>query len=205
MDIEDAGNIFPKFSEVRRIHVELSTDCNAACPMCARNIHGGKRNPLFKVTSMSLTEFRRIFPPHVLQQLKKIMFCGNYGDPVMAPECVEIITYIRSANPGLTIGVHTNGGARDDTFWSTLGTLLRHPSYVRFAIDGLADTNHLYRQHVKWEALVSHVKSFVANGGYATMDCLIFRHNEHQVEDIHAFAKSIGIQNVSLKKTARFF
>eukprot|EP00961_Rhodomonas_salina_P131683 1772279-Rhodomonas_salina.2 len=80
----------------------------------------------------------------------KIYLCGNYGDPCSARECLQIVKYLRGANASMVVGVHTNGGARSAEWWAEAGKVLRAPSYARFAIDGLEDTNQLYRQHVSW-------------------------------------------------------
>lgn len=29
-----------KFSEIKGLHIELTTKCNACCPMCSRNFKG---------------------------------------------------------------------------------------------------------------------------------------------------------------------
>ena len=39
----------------------------------------------------------------------------------------------------------TNGGARSKQWWTDLGKLTKGKMRVTFGIDGLEDTNHLYR------------------------------------------------------------
>ena len=107
--------------------------------------------------------------------------CGNYGDPCASPHCLAIVRYLRATHPALVVGVHSNGGGQGAPFWRELGSLLTSPCYCRFAIDGLRDTNHLYRQRVMWQPLMAHVQAFVGAGGEAQWDFLVFRHNEHQV------------------------
>jgi MoaA/NifB/PqqE/SkfB family radical SAM enzyme len=33
------------YTDIRTVHLEITEKCNAACPMCARNINGGEDNP----------------------------------------------------------------------------------------------------------------------------------------------------------------
>ena len=73
----------------------------------------------------------------MLSGLKKVFLCGNYGDPTSARECLEILRYLREGNPQMEVGMHTNGGARTEEWWSDVGKLMKGKSYVRFAIDGL--------------------------------------------------------------------
>jgi MoaA/NifB/PqqE/SkfB family radical SAM enzyme len=191
-----------QFKEIKSLHLELTSKCNAGCPMCARNVQGGPVNPLLPLTELNLEQTKKIFSPAFIQQLRKIYLCGNYGDPVMASECVEILQYFREANPELNLGMHTNGGARASQFWQGLAKVL---SYCRFGIDGLQDTNHLYRQNVKWDLLERNVRSFVDAGGHAEWDYLVFKHNEHQVEKARELAASWGVKSFHVKSTSRFF
>ena len=36
------------FSDLENIHLEITNRCQASCPMCSRNYHGGLENPLIK-------------------------------------------------------------------------------------------------------------------------------------------------------------
>lgn len=190
------------FKEIKTLHLEVTSKCNAGCPMCARNEQGGKVNPLLPITELSLEQTRRILDVDFLAQLKRIYLCGNYGDPVMARECLEILRYFRDSNPALSLGIHTNGGARDVDFWRGLATTV---DYCRFGIDGLEDTNHLYRQYVNWKLLERNIRAFIDAGGNAEWDFLVFKHNQHQVAEAEALAKSWGVRRFNVKSTSRFF
>ena len=70
-----------KYDEVKRVHVELSSACNAACPSCPRNADGGYTISWLKIRTMSLSEYKKIFTYDVCNQLEDILMCGNFGDP----------------------------------------------------------------------------------------------------------------------------
>lgn len=188
------------------LHLEISTRCNASCPQCPRNVRGGRDNPRLPLVELRLADVQEIVHPNCksLSRLRKVFLCGNYGDPTAARDCIAIVRYLLAIFPGVTVGVHTNGGARSVEWWHELGTLLRAPHYCRFAIDGLEDTNHLYRQGVRWDLLVRNVRAFVASGGHAQQDFLVFRHNEHQVEASRTLAADLGMSRFSVKRTRRF-
>jgi MoaA/NifB/PqqE/SkfB family radical SAM enzyme len=38
-----------KFNELKTVHLEISTRCQASCPMCPRKYHGGVENPNLKL------------------------------------------------------------------------------------------------------------------------------------------------------------
>ncbi|UCH41516.1 MAG: hypothetical protein JSU67_07590, partial [Gammaproteobacteria bacterium] len=51
------------YQDLRIIHLELTHRCNAACPMCPRNIHGGALNPDMPLVELSLADIKAILPP----------------------------------------------------------------------------------------------------------------------------------------------
>jgi len=197
-----------EFADLRAVHLELTTQCNAACPQCARSDRGGPPNPLLAQShaELSLADIKMMLPPQVLQQLKKVYLCGNYGDPAVARDCLEVLQYFREERPGLKAGLFTNGGVRSPSWWAQLGRIMqpRGKAFVRFAIDGDKDTNALYRQNVVWERLMDNVKAFIGAGGVAEWDFIVFEHNEHIVEKMRELSQELGFVKFNAKRTARF-
>ena len=76
---------------------------------------------------------------------------------MMNPETLDIFKYLKQVNPDINIGMITNGGARSVDFWKTLAELKVN---VTFSIDGLEDTNHLYRRNVKVGSVDGKCKCF---------------------------------------------
>jgi TPR repeat protein/molybdenum cofactor biosynthesis enzyme MoaA len=193
------------YETIKQVHLEITDKCNAACPQCPRNDHGGPVNPQLSLTELNLRDVEQIFPLQFVRQLNSLYACGNYGDPIVARDCLPIFQYFRKCNPDIKLGVHTNGGTRSIEFWQDLGRILpRGKGYVRFGIDGLEDTNHIYRRNVRWQILMRNVKAFIAAGGNAEWNYLVFRHNEHQVEEARQLANKLGFTLFNPKKTGRF-
>ena len=183
-----------KYGEVKKLHIELSSYCNSSCPTCPRNINGGVVNPNLVPKSLSLTDFEKIFDSNFIFQIRRINFCGNYGDPIMCKDLLDILKYIFRSNPLIWIFIHTNGGLRNKDFWNELGLLSKTYRNFRviFSIDGLEDTNHLYRIGVNWKKLMTNVKTFISAGGKAEWDMLVFQHNQHQVNEARNLADRLG-------------
>lgn len=193
------------YDEIGNVHLELTHRCNAACPMCARNLSGGATNPNLPLVELSLSDIKRIFTPAFLRQLKQIYACGNYGDPIVARDCLPIFQYFRESNPDLYLCLHTNGSARRTVWWQELAEILKDsPHYVRFGLDGLEDTNHIYRRGTNWKVIMRNVRAFIDSGGRAEWDYLVFRHNEHQVEEARELANEMGFAKFYVRKTGRF-
>lgn len=192
-----------RFEDIRFLHLEVTTKCNACCPMCGRNSFGVVR-PGLQLTELTLEDCKKILPPEFLRQLAGIGICGVYGDPALARELVEIIEYMRYSNPGLEVDVFTNGGIRSASWWKRLAQVIAHGKVV-FAIDGLEDTNHLYRRGTTFALILRNVSAFIQAGGRAQWDFIVFKHNEHQVEQARELSAKLGFEVFQVKRTSRFY
>lgn len=190
-----------QLADVRSVHLEITSKCQASCPMCARNVQGGMLNPFVQLHEITLQEFKDWFPQSFIQQLNRLYMCGNLGDPIVANDTLEIFEYIRSVNPSIRLGMNTNGSARSVAWWKQLAQI---NVSVRFGIDGLSDTHHLYRIGTKFEKIIENAKAFIAAGGDAVWDMLVFEHNSHQVEECKQLATDLGFKGFFPKNTARF-
>jgi len=194
------------YSDIRTVHLELTSKCNVSCPMCGRNKFGGPDNEFLPQTELSLADIQRIMPVEFVKQLHRLFMCGNYGDPIVAKDTLEIFQWLRSVNPRMKLGLHTNGAAKSPSWWSKLGrTLGQQGDYVRFGIDGLADTNHIYRRGANWDRIMDNTRAFISAGGHACWEFIVFKHNEHQIDQAQALSESLGFAQFRTKKTGRFF
>jgi sulfatase maturation enzyme AslB (radical SAM superfamily) len=101
--------------------------------------------------------------------------------------------------------MHTNGSMKRPEWWAELARTIVRKGYVIFGLDGLEDTNHLYRQGTVWSKIMENVQAFIAAGGRARWDFIVFAHNEHQVEQAEQLSKDMGFEKFQYKKSARFF
>ena len=178
-----------KLQDICRIHVELTTRCNARCPMCMRNYRGVDYNSGYPDTELSLEQFTQIVPPEFLTQLTHVGFNGNLGDFSLARDALEIVQYVVDHNVSVTI--NTNGSLRPTSWWHKLA----HPAVeVGFAIDGLADTHALYRQDTNWNKIIENAQSFISAGGRAVWRFVPFDHNQHQEQACCEMAKQMGFK-----------
>ncbi len=187
---------------INHINAELSNYCNAACPMCAR--FDAEQNLVKEITNnhhTTLDDIKNKIGDRVLKNLHIFRSCGNVGDGTMNPECEQIFEYVKSVNTTADLSINTNGGARNTDFYKELAKI---GVRVIFSIDGLEDTNHLYRRNVKWDKMFENVKSFLDAGGVAYWDFLVFKHNQHQVETAEKLSKQLGFVLFNKKTTTRW-
>jgi len=193
------------YDQIKVVHLEMTDACNASCPMCARNINGGEDNPQLPNTELSIDDIKSIFEPSFIAQLDRMYMCGNFGDPIAAKHTLEAFEYFRSNSNTINLSMHTNGSAKRPEWWAELARVIGRKGHVVFSIDGLEDTNHLYRQNTIWSKIMENAEAFIRAGGRARWDYIVFAHNEHQVEEAELLANKIGFEKFQYKKSARFF
>jgi MoaA/NifB/PqqE/SkfB family radical SAM enzyme len=193
------------YNDIKTIHLEVTERCNLSCPMCARNINGGETNPWIHDAELSLEDIKKIFPNEFIQQLNHMYMCGNFGDPIVAKDTLEIFRHFRSMNSDILLSMNTHGSARQESWWVELASILGDKGYVIFSIDGLDDTNDLYRRGSDFTRIMKNAKAFIEAGGNAHWEYLVFAHNEHQVDRARDLAETMGFTKFQLKKSARFF
>lgn len=189
-------------NNLNSICVELTNWCNAACPQCSRfDLSGQLRTNRVNNAHTTLDLLRSQVGDKIFGQIQKFWSCGTYGDAIINPECLEIYQYVRQCNSRAYLNIHTNGGARDTKFWRLLAEL---DVVVIFGIDGLEDTNHLYRRNVNWQRLMRNVKAFIDAGGRAHWRYLVFKHNVHQIEEAAILAQRLGFVSFEPARSTRW-
>ncbi len=184
------------------IHFENTSRCNAACPMCARNING--KGLAVDLADLSFYKYQA----HVMentQTLEKVFFCGTVGDPCADKNLLQKIAWTKKLLPNTVVGINTNGSIRNPNWWKECASLLTGIyDYVVFSIDGLEDTNHIYRVGVQWQKLMENAQAYIDAGGSAHWDMLVFDHNKHQVDQCKQLADSMGFTWFRVKETDRW-
>ena len=188
------------YDDIRDVHLEISSLCNAACPWCPRNFWGYPYNSGYPETNLTLDQARVIFDVDFLRQLTSLRINGNFGDIVMNPQGADIVEYFRTTNPDLDISVQTNGGARDSDFWRRLA---KAGTRVYFALDGLQDTHHLYRQNTSWHTVIKNAQTVIQHGGNAIWSMIEFQHNRHQISQAQQLSRELGFRDFVCHGTQR--
>jgi len=178
---------------MKQIHVEASSYCNARCPLCPRSLYGYKVEGVYPEVHLQLDKFKECLEQFPNREL--VYFNGNLGDPMMNPDILQLALITNC-----TTSITTNGSIGSKNTWQQLA---KHNVQVVFSIDGLEDTNHLYRQDVEWNKIMDRVKWFINAGGYATWKFIVFRHNMHQAEQVKELSKEMGFKDVWIEDHGR--
>lgn len=187
---------------IKVLHIEPTDVCQAACPLCAR-----ETNPDFNKSDqrhLRVEHIQRLYTEKQLKKLEKVFMCGDYGDPAAGKYTLDLYRYFRTLNPEVVLGMNSNGGLQTTFWWYGLAKILNQPQdYCVFSIDGLEDTNATYRKNVNWAKVMSNAESFISAGGSAHWDMLVYKHNQHQVDECEQLARDLGFKWFRAKVSKR--
>ena len=195
--------------KVTQVHWEPTDKCNSGCAMCPRYDSQGFELSTLENVEWTLESFKKAWTVDFIKDLNKVLACGNFGDPCACKEFVDMYEYMREINPNIELACNTNGSLRTQDWWARLGKVItqrpdRTGGYCTFSIDGLEDTNHLYRRGTIWKNIMRNAEAFIAAGGEAHWDFIVFEHNEHQVDEARDLAIKMGFKNFNVKRTTRW-
>jgi MoaA/NifB/PqqE/SkfB family radical SAM enzyme len=183
----------------KKIEIEVSSKCNAACPGCKRVDLLRKKLPFDQIN----------IDPEVLYNSFKnielegteIYLCGVLGDPILHQDLIPIAKYFLSKKSKVTIS--TNGSLRSKSFWQELGSISKENNLeVKFAVDGLEDTNHIYRVNTEWKKILENMQTFSQAGGKGNWVFISFNYNQHQVDQAKSLSDSLNFK-FSLRQSIR--
>lgn len=188
--------------DIRRLQIEPTSYCNAKCPHCGRFDTEGNLHPDLTLSHLDADTVLKNLELSTLLSLNDVILEGDKGDPIMHPEIEKFIEHFYELPNRPIINLMTNGGIRSTAWWAKLGK--KYPKLnVTFSIDGLEDTNHLYRVGVNYRKVMDNARAYIDAGGCATWKFLIFQHNEHQVEEVKILAEQIGFSALLLRDADR--
>ena len=184
------------YKEIDTVEFDLNTVCNSYCPPCHRyTVQDGElfHNPYVKLgVNLELDVIERVFENSRITDDCFVDLVGLVGEPIAHPKFMEIVDIIYKHRPNAAINLHTNGGLRTEKMFYDLGKKFNKHSWIKFSLDGLEDTNGIYRIGVDYNKVVANMRAFIDGGGRAIWKFVTFKWNEHQVEQAEALSKEYG-------------
>lgn len=177
-----------------QVHLGLTTRCNLQCPFCARTY---EKNRWFGKGNIDLDiNYYKNFISSC--DIKQILLCGNYGDPIFYPQLFELIKFAKSYN--IIIKMHTNGSGHNDTWWKELSSILTKQDRIFFSIDGIEENFTTYRIGASWSKIIRHINivSSFSSRPRLVWKYILFKYNEHTVLDAIAIAQKLGMDQFLL-------
>jgi MoaA/NifB/PqqE/SkfB family radical SAM enzyme len=157
-------------------------------------------------TELDLEFFKRNFTPEfIIDNVEKITFCGDDGDPIYAHDLIPVIEYIKSVKP-VEIVIVTNGSHKKSEWWEDLGYVLDDNDTVHFSIDGWNnESNNLYRINSDFDSILAGVASLRSTSRCRTVWAAIaFKFNEDQLINMVTMAQEQGFDAIQITKSTKF-
>lgn len=194
----------PYLKRIDVLQLEISTNCNLFCKGCVRT----NKFEFGKTVNPDLPEKNQFLDPNIIEQvlnskacskLKEIQFCGTIDDPLMHPELLKILDIIYK-RPNIKVQLHTNASLRTPDYFREIAKRMRPKSEIMFSIDGLENTNHLYRIGANWQKIIENAQAYIDEGGKAVWQYIEFPWNEQDTNAAQALAKKMGFDRFKWRR-----
>jgi sulfatase maturation enzyme AslB (radical SAM superfamily) len=179
-------------------HIEPTSKCILECPLCDRTwfYEKFKRRLTQDINIDHLVNFLKDHEPSVYM-------CGNNGDPIYHAKFHELCRRLKKIKS--KIYIVTNGSGKKKDWWRKLCEILTREDTIEFSIDGLKDTNHLYRINSKWDSVMDAIEVVTEYDINSTWKFIVFKQNEHQIKEAEQLSKTVGIKKFKLVKSDRWW
>lgn len=187
---------------LRWLQVEISSLCQAGCIDCNRWRPaegyrywdpGEPTEWLQNSTHPMMNSYYQVsrWTAHIskFSGVRHLQFCGNMGDPMAHPHIVDCCEAVKQHMPDCVVDISTNGGIGRTQHYEQLA---RMGVEITFAVDGLEDTNHIYRRGVSWQMVRERMSAFIGAGGKAQWQWIDFPHTRHQMERARKLSREWG-------------
>lgn len=177
------------------LHVEVTNRCILECPACPRTTWKEITKKPINKSDLSIESFEKFLDCNDGRNVETLLLCGDYGDCIYYPELFDFIKKFRHKK----FDLRTNGSRRSAEFWTQLASLMTKEDTIVFGIDGLEDTNHLYRKNSDWSSIMTAVDIMVKSPAQVKWQTIAFSFNQDSLQDIKTFAESKGAEFFSIK------
>jgi len=176
--------------------IDPTNFCQLRCPFCPT---GMDRNVRTKAM-MRFPEFKKILDD-LGPTLLHIDFM-NWGEPLLNKEVYDMIAYAKKFDIDTNMSTNLNSFSPDEAQKLVASGL----DCLVLSIDGLTqETYGKYRVRGDYAKVLEHLKMIVEArrkaGGfkpYIVWQFLVFKHNEHEIEQVKEFGKSCGVDVVGI-------
>lgn len=178
------------------LHLEVTTRCTLACPACPRTSWKELTKIPVPKNDLDIDDLEKFLDCPGGRNIDTFSLCGDYGDCIYYPKLFELIERFRSTKKFI---IATNGSNQTEKFWTTLASLVTKDDSIVFGIDGLEDTNHLYRRNANWDSIMMGLDIMTKSPAKVVWQTIVFSFNHNSLDKIKQFAESKGTEFLCLK------
>lgn len=131
---------------------------------------------------------------------EELYMCGNHGDPIYHPQFHDLLRGVKERHPTVRVQFETNGSGRPTKWWEETASHLGRRDCVTFSVDGLRDTNHIYRIGSRWESIEAGMRTLRGCNPDVRMHWkwILFHHNQDHAVDGYWLSREIGFDKFTV-------
>lgn len=190
---------YVKYASTEVLNIETTYRCPLQCPFCQRQEEGD-------VIKKRISQSKDI----PFDDLKKLLnysdcmtFCGQLSDPIYHEDFLGILSELKKY-PTKLFYISTNGTRKKREWWESAFKLTTPNVRWIFGLDGTdQDTAEIYRVNTNFQDVMEVMKLGSSMGCRITWQFIVFKHNEHQIEEAKRIAKENNL-NLKIEKSGRW-
>lgn len=179
------------------ISMEPTTSCNLRCPECPSGLRQFSRN----TGILSFELYQKIADQIGSKLIYMILYFQ--GEPFLNPSFFEIVKDARSRR----IYTATSTNAHFLTEDNARKTIASGLDRLIVSLDGIGqETYSKYRVGGRYERVIEGIKTLMeqkekmkSRTPHVVLQFIVFRTNEHQIEEVRALSKKLGVDELQLK------
>ena len=178
--------------------IEPTNACNGLCPLCpvGAKIDTRRKGHLRYDDFVILVE--------EIKDFAKVIIMNFAGEPLLNPQIGKLAAYAESNGIRAVIG--TNGTLEKSEELVTAGV-----SEILFSLDGATEESYreyrTYRDGTGYDTVIDNLRKIVekkrelrAEKPDIILQFVVFRHNEHEIEEMIKLGNAIGVEGIDFKR-----
>lgn len=163
---------------IETVEIDLTTMCNARCPLCYRNHQTYPEKYKIPFARSSTDILNQLLK---FKNLKRVELIGQLSEPTTHPEFILIVKELKKL--GKQLKICTNGDLNGEDFWHDLGSLLDNNDRVWFTLCGSTQEIHSkYRVGTSLSNILANASSLRKVREVDGARALVFKYNYEDIK-----------------------
>ncbi len=183
------------------IGIEPTTACNLRCPQCISGLRAFKR-PTGNLKPQTFRKILKNFPPETWS----LLFFFQ-GEPYINPYFTDLVKLAKQRK-FFTVASTNGHFLSPENARKTVNAKL---DYLIISLDGTSqEIYEIYRREGNYAKVLEGIQNLLQARGkkrhpIIELQFIVFKHNEHQVQEFIALAKKLGIDRISVKSAQIYY
>ena len=185
---------------IKGFHIEPTNICTLKCSGCARTRFIDQWPQHWRNHSLDIDQLLKFLDVDLID--KKIVLCGNYGDPIYHPDFIELVKQLKSR--GAVLSITTNGSYKTQDWWEQLVSNLTSADLVSFSVDGTPANFTQYRVNADWDSIRVGMDVVANSTVDSSWKYIPFAFNQLDIDTVEQLSQRIGIKKFRVEPSDRF-